>query len=84
MDCLFIPQRKFLNVLPPPLQREETLDQHSTTTGKAHNYKPCHTVLSNAIHKKAAGHWKVGYVEDLIKKVSELQYVDWENIRSVG
>eukprot|EP00112_Aurelia_sp_Birch-Aquarium-sp1_P001281 Seg1133.2 transcript_id=Seg1133.2/GoldUCD/mRNA.D3Y31 product="hypothetical protein" protein_id=Seg1133.2/GoldUCD/D3Y31 len=74
-------KRKFLNVLPPPLQREETLDQHSTTTGKAHNYKPCHTVLSNAIHKKAAGHWKVGYVEDLIKK---LQVKPWRQPLTMG
>ena len=58
-----------MDPLPPPLMKEDSSDYFSTTTGTFHNYKQNNTVLSNAIHKKAAGHWKVGYVEDVIKKV---------------
>ncbi|XP_065070735.1 stabilizer of axonemal microtubules 3-like [Rhopilema esculentum] len=74
-------QRTVLNVLPPPLAQRETLDQFSTTTGTAHNYKPSNTSLSNTIHKKAPGHWNVGYVEDLIKK---LQVKPWRQPLTMG
>ena len=59
-----------MDPLPPPLMKEDSSDYFSTTTGTFHDYKQNNTVLSNAIHKKAAGHWKVGYVEDVIKKVT--------------
>jgi len=74
-------QRTALDPLPPQLQEKDPCSYFSTTTGTYHNYKPNNTVLSNAIHKKAAGHWKVGYVEDVIKK---LQVQPWRKPLTMG
>lgn len=74
-------QRKALDPLPPQLTKEDSCDYFSTTTGTFHNYKQNNTVVSNAIHKKAAGHWKVGYVEDVIKK---LQVKPWRRPLTMG
>jgi len=63
-------RRTVSNPLPTSLSRDEHVQDHyKTTTGSAHNFKPANTKLSNQVFKKAAGHWKVGYTEDTIKKI---------------
>lgn len=74
-------QRSFGKRFPPSIGNDEIVDHHRTTSGSAHNYKPTESVLSNAIHKKAPAHWKVGYVGDLLKK---LQVKPWRQPLTMG
>eukprot|EP00794_Sanderia_malayensis_P018208 gene18208-20026_t len=74
-------ERSVLKSLPSPLLERNVTEHFKTTTGSTHNYKPNDTRLSNDIHKKSAGHWKVGYVEDVIKK---LQVKPWRKPLTMG
>ncbi|XP_078588069.1 stabilizer of axonemal microtubules 3-like [Branchiostoma floridae x Branchiostoma japonicum] len=65
-----------LDPLPPPLSKQDEvhpydslINNYETTTGKVHDYKYMGGVLSNPLHKKAPGHWKVHYVKDLHEKL---------------
>lgn len=60
------------NRLPPLLAKSETLDgfYRSTTKGDFLRHKPKSKEMCNEIMNKAPGHWKVGYTEDTIKKVT--------------
>jgi len=63
-------KRTVLEPLPKILSHAEQVnDFYSTSTGSNHDFKPTSSVLSNGVHKKAPGHWKVDYSEDTIKKL---------------
>jgi len=56
--------------LPPLLNETCVRDFYITTTGTSHNFKPSNSAgRNNGVYKKAAGHWKVSYNEDTIKKI---------------
>ncbi|XP_013409529.1 uncharacterized protein LOC106173086 [Lingula anatina] len=60
--------------MPPSLAKQDEITntrRFETTTGHFHDKKYLDGVYSNPIHKKAPGHWKVGYVKDHIEKLGK-------------
>ena len=63
-------QRSALNPLPNSLTSGDNVqDRYITTTGSTHDYKSTH-LSEKYLSKKAPGHWRVNYAEDMIKKLN--------------
>ena len=51
------------------MNNQNVKDFYITTNGTTYQNRSKHHHLSNELYKKAPGHWKVDYAEDMTKKV---------------